>query len=40
MEEIVRSCFVLEDKITWTRADREIYENECAMILIDDDLAR
>ncbi len=40
LDEAVRKCFVLEDKITWTKVDREIYENQCAMILIDDDAAR
>lgn len=40
IDEALRNCFTLEDKITWTQTDKEIYENECAIMLIDDDSAK
>ena len=40
IDEALRNCFTLEDKITWSQADKEIYENECAIMLIDDDSAK
>lgn len=40
IDEALRNCFSLEDKITWTEADKEIYQNECAIMLIDEDSAK